>query len=42
MFWLAIHMETLEIGKVLLDNSEILKRIVLNILKIAKIRKNEI
>ena len=35
-------METLEIGKVLLDNSEILKRIVLNILKIAKIRKNEI
>ncbi|CDW88899.1 UNKNOWN [Stylonychia lemnae] len=42
MFWLAIHMETLDIAKTLLECSEILQRIAVNILKIAKIKKNEI
>eukprot|EP00347_Sterkiella_histriomuscorum_P020408 403337919 len=42
MFWLAIHMESLDIAKLLLEKSDILMRIVVNILKIAKIKKIEI
>lgn len=42
MFWLAIHMESLDIAKLLLEQSEILQRIVVNILRIAKIKKVEI
>ena len=42
MFWLSVHLDQPDMAKSLLENSEILQKIVLNILRIVKIKKGEI
>ena len=42
MFWLAVHQECADIAIALIEHSEVLQSVVINILKIAKLRKSDI